>query len=658
LRLPFLADDYLFLDQVRGRSLLAALNVSRDPLQNYIRPVSRQLYFWIVSSWTGASPIAAHALNLGVFLMVIAVVYSIACRLANAKAATVAAAVVGLHYAVDVPVRWVSGSQDLLATLGAVGCILLFMHGRLALSALVLLAALLSKETVVLTPLVAGLVARRPGEAWRRTVVRAWPLLAVTAVWAIFWLLTIHRDAVAKLSVGPSALAAAIAHLPQVLVGAEWRSGARVQLPDSAISIGPVLFVLTAIALSWHWGGPVPDEPSTLSTPPTSVPPPDHLSAVALGLVWALAGSLPVTAVASFWNAYYYLFALCGLALTLGALFARGPRIIAVVAVALLAWGSEIGRRLDEFATAPNPWNAHSHLNRFYFDRAMVHVDHYLASLRRLRPTLPHRSTLFFSNVAPMVAWQGGDGALLRWAYRDSTIHSYYISGFSLRLARAGPVFVFDTEGDHFVDLSEQPHVFRDLALSLITADHLEGARDALTLELARDSVSRLPEYWLGWTALAAADTTHAFKWLSRSGCIPDRGPSPELVEARQRLADGDTVGAETIVERTAARHALDPAPHAMLAHLMLSRRPAEPVSAMESFAALVLNSADPGAWRRWALIQYQWGSFSGAYESLQRYFALAGAPSSGDVSAHALAAQLRAYLPGGAQVPEALRRE
>jgi hypothetical protein len=552
-------------------------------------------------------------------------------------------------------VRWVSGSQDLLATLGAVGCILLFMQGRLALSALALLAALLSKETVVLTPLVAGLVARRPGEPWRRTAGRVWPLLAVTGVWVVFWLLTIHRDAVAKLSVGPSSLAAAIAHLPQVLVGAEWRGGASVQFPDSPISLGPVLFVLAATALSWRSGRPVRNEPST---PSTSAPRPNHPSPVTIGLVWALAGSLPVTAVAPFWNAYYYLFALCGLALALGALFARGPRVIAVIAVALLAWGSEIGRRLDEFATAPDPWNAHSHLNRFYFDRAMVHVDHYLASLRRLHPTLPYRSTLFFSNVAPMVAWQGGDGALLRWAYRDSTIHSYYISGFSLRLAQAGPVFVFDTEGDSFVDLSDQPHLFRDLAISLITADHLHGARDAFTLELARDSVSRLPEYWLGWTTLAAGDTADAFKWLSSSGCIPDRGPSPELVEARRRLAEGDTVGAETIAERTAARHALDPAPHAMLAHLMLSRRPPEPVSAMESFAALILNPADPAAWRRWALIQYQWGAFSGAYESLQRYFALAGPQSSGDVAAHALAGHLRTYLPGGAQVPEALRRE
>ena len=44
LTLPFFADDYLFLDQVRGHSLLQALRAP-DPLGNFFRPVSRGLYF-------------------------------------------------------------------------------------------------------------------------------------------------------------------------------------------------------------------------------------------------------------------------------------------------------------------------------------------------------------------------------------------------------------------------------------------------------------------------------------------------------------------------------------------------------------------------------------------------------------------------------------
>src|SRR6187397_3345814 len=47
----FFADDFLFLDQVRGRSLWQAL-LAPDPLSNFFRPVSRQLYFWIVAGLT------------------------------------------------------------------------------------------------------------------------------------------------------------------------------------------------------------------------------------------------------------------------------------------------------------------------------------------------------------------------------------------------------------------------------------------------------------------------------------------------------------------------------------------------------------------------------------------------------------------------------
>ena len=52
LRAPFFADDYLFLDQTRDHSLIATL-ARPDPIGNYFRPVSRQIWFWIVARATG-----------------------------------------------------------------------------------------------------------------------------------------------------------------------------------------------------------------------------------------------------------------------------------------------------------------------------------------------------------------------------------------------------------------------------------------------------------------------------------------------------------------------------------------------------------------------------------------------------------------------------
>src|SRR5262245_15331863 len=66
LNRPFFADDYLFLDQVRDKSLLAALQ-SVDPLSNFYRPISRQLYFWIVSTASGESEVAYHATSVALF---------------------------------------------------------------------------------------------------------------------------------------------------------------------------------------------------------------------------------------------------------------------------------------------------------------------------------------------------------------------------------------------------------------------------------------------------------------------------------------------------------------------------------------------------------------------------------------------------------------
>src|SRR2546428_5389546 len=59
LRYPFFADDYLFLDQVRQRTLWATLR-SPDPIGNFVRPVGRQVQFWWLSHCSGESPVAFH----------------------------------------------------------------------------------------------------------------------------------------------------------------------------------------------------------------------------------------------------------------------------------------------------------------------------------------------------------------------------------------------------------------------------------------------------------------------------------------------------------------------------------------------------------------------------------------------------------------------
>jgi len=159
LRTGFFADDYLFLDQVRGRSLLEALRAP-DPLSNFFRPVSRQLYFWVIAGLTHESPVAFRVGNLAT----IALLWALVRRLASDRAAMFAAAFLALHYAADIPVRWACGSQELLAVAGALAAILLHVSGRRMAAGVAMLLAALSKEVVLLAPLIAVAADHRAGE--------------------------------------------------------------------------------------------------------------------------------------------------------------------------------------------------------------------------------------------------------------------------------------------------------------------------------------------------------------------------------------------------------------------------------------------------------------------------------------------------------------
>src|SRR5438552_13053541 len=123
----FFADDYLFLDQVRQKPLLAALRTP-DPLSNFYRPVSRQLYFWTVAGSSNESARAFHVVGLLWFAVLLLLLFGLARRLAGTYGATFAVALVALHYTADVPIRWACGSQELLSVSGALAT--LWLHLR------------------------------------------------------------------------------------------------------------------------------------------------------------------------------------------------------------------------------------------------------------------------------------------------------------------------------------------------------------------------------------------------------------------------------------------------------------------------------------------------------------------------------------------------
>jgi hypothetical protein len=80
----FLWDDYDFLGRVESLGLTDLLPA--DDVVFY-RPVSRELYFWVVRHILGGSPVVAHVLNAAVVSTILALLVSFVGRLAGRRAA-------------------------------------------------------------------------------------------------------------------------------------------------------------------------------------------------------------------------------------------------------------------------------------------------------------------------------------------------------------------------------------------------------------------------------------------------------------------------------------------------------------------------------------------------------------------------------------------
>jgi hypothetical protein len=270
---------------------------------------------------------------------------------------------------------------------------------------------------------------------------------------------------------------------------------------------------------------------------------------------------------------------------------------------------------------------------------------------------LPHGSTLFFSGIPVFASWQAADGPLVRWAYRDSSLRSYYTHAFTLQKARRGPFFVYYTRNDSLIEEEAGPKPFMRLAASQVLAGHFEVARDALQVGHERHPGIRSFSYGLAWVDLALADTAAAYRELIAAGCAPRPGPSPRMAEARRRIAAGDTLAAIDELEAAISAQALDPEPHAVMGMLLCAWTPGSTNTAIEALAARLLAPEVAASWRLWAVAQVQGGFLREAYASMLRYFELAGPAAAADVEGRRILEILRQSQPGGDLAQRELRR-
>ncbi len=653
LHTGFFADDYLFLDQVRGRSLLESLRAP-DPLSNFFRPVSRQLYFWIIAGLTHESPVAFRVGNLITLLALITLLFALVRRLAGGRAAVFAAAFMALHYTADVPVRWACGSQELLAVTWALAAILLHVSGRPVWAGAAMLLAAFSKEVVLLAPIVAIVADHQPNERWSATVRRALPLGIAVLVWGLVFLSMPHRRVAQATEVEFDLVKsplAALAHLVQVIPGLEWVPGGFDAMPHTLPPFLPLAAAIVALVLVWRGRGRAAGAARSASAPRKMAP--QRGQVVLTGLVWVAVAVAPVVTVALLWSAYYYLFAMCGVALVIGALIARTRVVVAAALLLVAAWGSANARALPEFGLGRDAWTPVSHINASYIDRANRITASYLGSLERAYPKLPSGSTVYFAGLQSNVAFQRGDGPLLRWAYRDASLRAYYINAFSKQTARAGPLLFFVGSGDTLREMEHGPDLFLRVAFGMIVSDQVTGAGDALEVASERQPQDLRVPYWQAWVCYAAGDTAEAAQLLRRAGYAPVAGTAGGRDAAVARLTAGDTLGAVAIARRGVYEHAFDAAAHGLAADLMLIRHRRDPEAAIEAFAARTIAPQDPYAWRRWAMIQMDRQRTLESLASFRKYFHLGGVAAQSDTEARQWAQSLRSSIPRGVIDPE-----
>jgi len=632
---PLFADDYLFFDRVRYRGFLDAI-AQPDALGNFWRPLTRQVYFWILARAFGESAVVMHAINIASLIAIVSLLYGLVRRWAGSQAAWTAGLLVAVTAAWDVPVLWGSGTQDLFAILLALLALHLADRGHHVAGALFYGVALLCKEVVLLLPILVALGAWMRSRSWTRTWHSVVPYAAAAILWMIPWSMRMRASPNAPPVPAWSDAIAAILHLPQVVFGIE--TG-----PLGPVRLTLLLSALACAALAL----------ASVRFVDREAKGDGRIEPVVLGAAWVGIGVLPIVPVATIWSGYYYAFALCGVGCVAGA-WARGRSFRTALVLVVLA-GATVARHREAMGVPIGAWTWRSHIDASYVLRSERIGKTMLASLERKIPRPPPRSTFFFSGVPGSISWQVLDGPYVRWAYRDSSLRSYWLSQMTDERVSRGRVFLFRAQGDTLFEIGHDRGVTFGTATRALLQEDLEVARGALRYHIGQWPDDVYARRTLAWIAAAEGDVRLRDALLGASGLVPDTVRADrELATARDRLAARDTAGAREALGRAMVADPFDARPHARLADLALGHPRQRARLLVESYAVIALAPDEPSSWRRWAFVQSYFGELNGGLQSLARYRQLAPDSAKSDRAAAWLEAELKRrapYAPGGGQL-------
>lgn len=438
LGLPFVGDDYVFLDKTRNATftgLWSLRNVDFD----WYRPWSREFHFWVMQRLFGANETIFRLFGVGLWTVALCLYAAVVRRIASYRVAALATLGVASLALWGTPLLWISGGQDLWMLCFSMGSLLLFISGRVLWALLPFSLALLSKETAAVLPAIVC------GHAW---VLERRPLKDVVRRTASFWAILI-----VWLAVHP-ALRSRLLSSPHITPETEHRP------PEWIIVVRTLLSVVNLDAVprpqEIDWGAVLRTLVSVVILtvgvwqalrapgPIRAVSRDDRRVLSRFAAVWMVAGWSPLLFPSISWHAYY------GCLGTMGAWFAialwleRRPRA-ALTAIACLAL-----LRGAQAATPGWDWG-----REWYLRRAGNLLTTIRDDLLRQHPTLPPHARVYFGHIPNNIGLIAGESPALRVWYRDSTLHAGFYSYYRPRLDTEAPGQDFFFRFDSLTGITE-----------------------------------------------------------------------------------------------------------------------------------------------------------------------------------------------------------
>lgn len=431
LAMPFIGDDYVFLDKTRLARFFDLWSLHNTNFGWY-RPWSRELHFWTLQHLLGTQPIAFRLASLLLWAGALAAYALLVSSLASKRTALIATGGVASLALWGAPLLWISGSQDLWMLAFAMLALLLIVRGRPTLALLPFAGALLSKETAVVLPLIAAgfwlLVARKPVAVVAR---RLAPFAALALIW-----LFVHPVLLPRLAAGSSPGFSGEPSLPPLDV--LFRS--TLSLVNANLALQPVaagsfswdrtlvssaLLVLAAVVAVR-----VPNGARTADRDR-----PDPRAVMGFGLVWCAAAWLPLFMRSIGWHAYYGSLGTFGAWLALAGLLTerRALTIALFVVLGLLRGKSAATRTWD--------WGS-----EWYQRRAGNMLSVIRTQLLERHPRLAPHTRVYFGNIPNNIGLVAGESPAIRVWYRDSTLQAGFYSYYRPRAAgdADGPDLFFE----------------------------------------------------------------------------------------------------------------------------------------------------------------------------------------------------------------------